>query len=155
MNEIETNLPKTDTKSSRNRSVFWILFSLIFLIFFAIALPGIFGGKEATNAVNAIASLRTISYAQTSILEKEKKHCLSLGELFQAKLISEELSKGEKSGYRFQIIQSENNCEVTAQPISSSTGKRTFYIAEKDNWKFRFSQDKNEAANADSPFLSY
>ena len=151
MDEIEATLQ--EKKSYRNRLGVWILLSLIFFIILAISLPDIIGGKEASSVGSAIASLRTIAHAQESNLEKEKKHCLSLDELFQVGLIDEKLSKGEKSGYRFQILQSSQNCEVIAQPISRSTGKKTFYISEKDNWTIRFSKDENEIANADSPFL--
>lgn len=150
MNESQTVQPVKQTKSYRNSFLVWGILGSIFLIIAAIQIPCLFASRRSANEASAIASLRDLNSSQTIFFEKEKIYCGSLTELFKANLIDERLAKGKKSGYIFEVVKSEKNCELTARPISNSEGKRSFYLS---NSEFRFSNDENKLADSTSKIL--
>jgi hypothetical protein len=152
MNEQQSKHPANYKKSYRSSFIVWGTLAFILLTFIAVSYPS-FSTRQSGNEALAIASLRTISSSQANLFEKEKVYCGSLLELFKANLLDEKRATGEKSGYIFEVVKTENNCELTAKPISTSTGKRSFYLSDKDNLEIRFSTDENKAADASSPKL--
>jgi hypothetical protein len=153
MSELQLE-QSTGQKKNKVFSFFvWGISSLIALLFIAILYPSMCANRKQANEASAIASLRTLSSFQATLFEKEKFYCGSLTELFKANLIDERLAKGEKSGYIFEVIKSENNCELTAKPVSSYYGTRSFYFSDKGDWEFRVSTDENKVADANSPKL--
>jgi hypothetical protein len=152
MNESHTKQSEKKKKSYRSSFIIWGTLGFILLTFIAVSYPS-FSTRQSSNEASAIASLRTISTSQANLFEREKKYCGSLLELFKANLLDEKRATGEKSGYIFEVVKTENNCELTAKPISTSTGKRSFYLSDKDNLEIRFSTDENKVADASSPKL--
>jgi hypothetical protein len=153
MDELQPEQSTGQKKTKAFSFLVWGISSLIALFFIAILYPSTCMNLKQANEASSVAFLRTIYSAQADLLKKEKLYCGSLTELFKANLIDERLAKGEKSGYIFEVVKTENNCELTAKPISTSTGKRSFYLSDKDNLEIRFSTDENKVADASSPKL--
>lgn len=102
----------------------------------AIAIPNLLAARRAANEGSAIASLRTLSGAeQTYIATAGAGSCGDLKTLGSSKLIDPVLAKGEKSGYRFTIVDlptRTGDCDIHATPLTDSTGTRSFYISTQD-----------------------
>lgn len=105
---------------------------LIIPVIAAIAIPNILAAKRAANEGSAISTLRSISKAHTVGTNKPMK-CSSLQEMASRQLINQGLSDGEHNGYKFAVNDfPAGGCEVTATPISSSEGNRSFYYSTLD-----------------------
>jgi type II secretory pathway pseudopilin PulG len=115
-----------------------ILSSLVVLILpiiAAIAIPNLLAARKAANEGAAISSLRTLSSAEQTMMSSKNGICGDLKELAAAKLIDPVMANGEKSGYRFAVINVPKiggGCELHATPLSSSTGTRSFYFSTED-----------------------
>lgn len=115
-----------------------ILSSLVVLvlpIIAAIAIPNLLAARRAANEGAAISSLRTLSGAEQTMMSSKNGLCGDLKELAAAKLIDPVMANGEKSGYRFAVINVPKiggGCELHATPLSSSTGTRSFYFSTED-----------------------
>jgi hypothetical protein len=107
----------------------------------------------------AIRQIGTVHQAQTQYYSQFGKYAKSLTELGPpsggeagpegADLIPGDLSKGEKTGYRFTVQAVEGGYTVTAVPVTyGSTGRRTFFsdqtLVVRENWG-------QEPADANSP----
>jgi hypothetical protein len=80
------------------------------------------------NESGAIAEVRTIQAAQTRHFAKFGRWAGSRKELESAGMIDAELSPGVKTGYRYQLTQTENRYTIGATPNAfNSTGSRSFY----------------------------
>lgn len=128
----------------------------------AIAIPAIFSARIAANENSALKNMRKLSVAETTFMaENGTGRCLDLDELGRMNMIDKILAKGEKSGYRYLIVKiptERGGCEITATPVSTSTGNLSFFYstedsvlrAEKKNGEFA---DKNSPAFAEDKLL--
>lgn len=100
----------------------------------AIAIPNLLAARRAANEANAISSLKTLAAVEVSYMTtKQTSRCGELQTLGAEGFIDSVLAKGEKNGYRFQIVNSPfGGCEITATPVSTSTGTRSFYFSTED-----------------------
>ncbi len=153
MEKLQSEQSTNQKKPKAFSFLVWGISSLIALFFIAILYPSTCMSLKQANEASSLAFLRTIYSAQADLLKKENIYCGSLTELFKANLIDQRLAKGEKSGYLFEVVKTENNCELTARPISNSEGRRSFYLSDKSDWEFRVSTDENKPADANSPKL--
>jgi type IV pilus assembly protein PilA len=115
----------------------------IILIIAAIAIPNFIRARIAANEASAIASVRTISTAQTSYYQAFPSIGFAkLAELGGAPpctassttacLIDETLASGVKSGYAFKSdpdtsLTPSVTYATNADPLSASTGTRHFF----------------------------
>ena len=80
------------------------------------------------NESGAIAEVRTIQAAQTRHFAQFGRWAGSLKELESGGMLDAELSSGIKTGYRYQLTQTENGYTIGATPnVFDSTGSRSFY----------------------------
>ncbi len=108
---------------------------LFFPIIGAIAIPNLLAARRAANEGSAISSLRSLAEAEVKLRANEGTACADLAVLGSNQLIDTVLAKGEKNGYRFVISElptPQNDCAITATPISDSTGSRAFYYSTED-----------------------
>jgi prepilin-type N-terminal cleavage/methylation domain-containing protein len=121
----------------------------IILIIAAIAVPKLDKARMHTQEMAAIAQIRTIHTAQTQYYSQFGRYAKALDELgppasgqsgpAAADLIPGDLSKGEKSGYRFTVQTSPTGYNVNANPVAyNNTGRRSFFsdqtMVVRENW---------------------
>jgi type IV pilus assembly protein PilA len=109
----------------------------IILIIAAIAIPNLLRSKMAANEASAVGSMRTLntsSVAYSTTYGNYPPSITSLGPSSSpssttADLIDSVLSTGTKSGYSFAWSAGTSNLSysITATPVSTSTGQRSFY----------------------------
>lgn len=131
----------------------------IILIIAAIAVPKLDKARMHTQEMAAITQIRTIHTAQTQYYSQFGRYAKTLEELgppasgqagpTAADLIPGDLSKGDKSGFRFIVQASPTGYTVNANPAAfNSTGRRTFFSDQslvcRENWG-------QEPADANSP----
>jgi hypothetical protein len=100
------------------------------------------------NESAAISTVLTIKSALNTFGD-----CGSLKELVAKGLIEPKLGNNVKAGYFFTITKTENKCEITARPESSSKGTRSFYSTNEDNWKIHASDNIEIVVDKNSPVL--
>jgi type IV pilus assembly protein PilA len=101
----------------------------------AIAIPNLIAARKAANEASAIATLRTISMAESTYQSIFQKFG-TLEELEAEGLIDPALASGTKNGYRFTLEVTKNEerlegFEVVAVPMTyQSSGRRSFFVDE-------------------------
>jgi hypothetical protein len=109
----------------------------IILIIAAIAIPNLLRARIAANESSALASLRSITTAEITYASSrpDGAFACSLPDLAQAQDLDSALSRGQRSGYRFEIRGCEADSDgtpdkrykVVAYPITvNQTGIRAF-----------------------------
>ena len=126
----------------RNRRGFSLIELLIvvaiILIIITIALPKLSRARMYSQETAAIAAIRTLHTAQVQYYSQFGRYAASLAELgppatgaanaSAADLIGNDLSGGEKSGYKFTVTASPGGYVINANPVAyNSSGSRTFY----------------------------
>ncbi|MCW5983213.1 MAG: prepilin-type N-terminal cleavage/methylation domain-containing protein [Bryobacteraceae bacterium] len=121
----------------------------IILIIAAIAVPKLDKARMHTQEMAAIRQVTTIHTAQTQYFSQFGRYAKTLEELgppasgqagpTAADLIPGDLSRGDKSGYRFIVQPSPTGYTVNANPVAyNSTGRRTFFsdqsLVIRENW---------------------
>jgi prepilin-type N-terminal cleavage/methylation domain-containing protein len=121
----------------------------IILILAAIAAPKLNQNRMHTQETAAIRQIGTIHTTQTQYYSQFARYATTLAELgppasgqpgpSAADLIPEDLSKGKKTGYIFNVQGSPTGYIVTAVPeVYNSSGRRSFYsdqtLVIKENW---------------------
>ncbi len=110
-------------------------------VILAIAIPNLLAARRAANEGSAISSLRTLAGAEEILMNVNgNQSCGDLRTLGSKQLIDSVLANGEKSGYRFTIVDLPiigGGCEIHAIPSVSSggvssTGTRSFYFSTED-----------------------
>jgi len=110
----------------------------IILIIITIALPKLSRARMQSQEVAAIAAIRTLHTAQVQYYSTYNRYAVSLAELgppasgsanaSAADLIGNDLSGGEKSGYKFTVTGNQGGYAINAQPVAfNSSGSRTFF----------------------------
>jgi type IV pilus assembly protein PilA len=118
-----------------------LLTVLIVPIVGVIAIPNLLAARRAANEGSAISTVRNLASAEKTYLATTKGvDCGDIKSLTEKNLIDSSLSQEEKSGYRFRINSpGSGGCELNATPIVSegvtATGRRSFYMTDKDGWK--------------------
>lgn len=118
----------------------------------AVAIPNLLAARRAANEGSALHSLRTIAIAQSRFsVEQGKPECGELLELRAKNHIDSVLAGGEKSGYKFSVVKNyDGSCDMHAQPVSRSTGTRSFFIS-SDEGVFRGADKFGLKADEDDP----
>jgi type IV pilus assembly protein PilA len=110
----------------------------IILIIITIALPRLSRARMYSQETAAIGALRTLHTAQVQYYSQYGKYAASLTELgppasgaaspAAADLIGNDLSGGDKSGYKFTLTGNQAGYVINGNPIAfGSSGSRTFY----------------------------
>ena len=110
----------------------------IILIIITIALPKLSRARMQSQEVAAIAAIRTLHTAQVQYYSTYGRFATSLTELgppasgnanaASADLIGNDLSGGDKSGYKFTLTGNTGGYVINASPVAfNSSGSRTFY----------------------------
>ena len=110
----------------------------IILIIITIALPKLSRARMQSQEVAAIAAIRTLHTAQVQYYSTYNRFATSLAELgppasgsanaSAADLIGNDLSGGDKSGYKFTLTGNQGGYVINASPVAfNSSGSRTFY----------------------------
>ena len=123
----------------------------------AIAIPNLLAARRAANEGSAISSLRTLGSAEATLMGvKNTKSCGDLPTLGSQNLIDTVLAKGEKSGYRFTIVNlPSGGCDIHAAPQTASTGTRSFYLSTEDGIIRAAAKNGKLADKSDLPLDSY
>jgi type IV pilus assembly protein PilA len=116
----------------------------------ALALPHLIKSKKSANESSAIGGLKTLASAEAMYWNMYSMYT-GLPGLQSAKLIDDNLGSGTKSGYQYSPAGPINDDQYSfhADPISSETGTRYFYIDETMALRVSMSSQ----ANASSPIL--
>lgn len=139
-----------------------VLSSMIVLfipIVAAIAIPNFMAARRAANEGSAIASIRTLAEAEDDYMAiKGDEKCGDLNALAQSNLVDPVLAKGEKSGYRFMVVNlptRRGGCEIHATPLTTSTGTRSFFFSIEDGIVRAADKKGKPADKNDLPLESY
>ena len=102
----------------------------IIAVIAAIAIPNLAAARKSANETSAVASLRTLSSAQTIYRERQTGSGVSYAtNLTQLEdLIDQNLQSGGKSGFSFALTGGSFTWTATAMPQDTSTGTRGFFI---------------------------
>jgi type IV pilus assembly protein PilA len=134
----------------------------IILIILGMAVPRIGAAKRQALEAGAIKALSTIHTAQAQYQSQYGRFALTLTELGPsasgpanasgADLISGDLARGEKQGFKYFLQANESGYTINANPIAfGSTGKHTFY---SDQTLIIRQNSTAEPATAASPELN-
>lgn len=131
---------KPETYGGKGFAIAGIATSAMMVLFVpliaAIAIPNLLAARRAANEGSAISSLRTLASAEETFMAvQDTNKCGDLPTLGSGQLIDAVLSKGEKSGYRFMVVNLptiNGGCEIHAAPLTASTGTRSFYFSTED-----------------------
>jgi type IV pilus assembly protein PilA len=121
----------------------------IILILAAIAAPKLNQNRMHAQETAAIRQVGTLHTAQTQYYSQFGRYAATLAELgpppsgqataAAADLIPEDLMKGKKTGYIFNVQGGPNGYQITAVPeVFGNTGRRTFFsdqtLVIRENW---------------------
>ena len=129
-------------------------------IILAIAIPNLLAARRMANEGSAISSLRTLFGAEETLMGSAgTTSCGDLRTLGAKQLIDPALANGEKSGYRFTVVDLPvvgGGCEIHAVPAKtagiSATGVRSFYLSTEDG-VLRGVDKKGKFADKTAPSL--
>jgi len=96
----------------------------------AIAIPNLLSAKKSANEGAAISNLRTLATCEAQYQNTYGVY-IGLSGLQSAGLIDEKLASGTKQGYNYTYSTSDAGqftFAFNANPASSSTGNRYFYV---------------------------
>jgi prepilin-type N-terminal cleavage/methylation domain-containing protein len=110
----------------------------IILIILTVALPKLSKARMYAQETAAIGAIRTLHTAQVQYYSQYGRYASSLAELgppttgaaspAAADLIGNDLSGGEKQGYKFTVTGNAGGYVINANPVAfNNTGSRTFY----------------------------
>ena len=109
---------------------------LIIPIIAAIAIPNLMAARRSANEASAISTIRTLSSAEeTYRATAGAGRCGDLKALQASNLIDPVMASGQKSGYRFMVVNLptlNGDCAIKATPMSKSMGTRSFYYSTED-----------------------
>jgi type IV pilus assembly protein PilA len=131
----------------------------IILIIITFAVPKFLKAQMTAHDVGAIQAIKTIHQAEVQFQSQYSRYATSLQELgppasgpatpAAADLIGNDLSGGEKGGYKFTLTANAGGYVITAAPVTfGSSGSRTFYSDQNMTIHQNFSA---EPATASSP----
>ena len=131
-------------------------FFLIIPIIAAIAIPNLLASRRAANEAMALKTLNTLYAAEmTYQATTGNGKCGDVQSLVAASLISVEMAKPERSGYKYKVdVTDAQNCEIHAAPVSTSTGTRSFMISTYDD-TLRAADKKGAFASYNDPPMQY
>ena len=147
-------------KSRRGFSLIELLIVIsIILIIITIAVPKFQHAQITARETAAIQGIRAIHTAQVEYQSQYGRYAASLTELgppasgapsmSAADLIGNDVSGGEKQGYKYTVTANQGGYVITAIPVScGSSGNRTFYSDQSMSVHFSTCPD---AASPQSP----
>ena len=157
---INRNSRRRGADSRRGFSLMELLIVVaILLIIGAIAVPKLNVAMMNAREMAAVRQIHTIHTVEAQYMSQFGKYAAAMTELGPpasgspgptgADLISDDLAKGEKNGYRFAVAGSQTGYTVLAVPMTyGTTGRRTFFSDQngviRQNWG-------SEPASAASP----
>jgi type II secretory pathway pseudopilin PulG len=112
-----------------------VLITLFIPVVAAIAIPNLLAARRAANEGSTVSTMQTLADAETSYRrEAGNGRCADLNTLASTGTIDPNLSKGEKSGYRYSVVNYPlGGCEINATPLTSYSGRRSFYFSTDDS----------------------
>ncbi len=131
---------------------------LLLPVVLAVAIPNLLASRRAANEGSAISAVRTLAGAeQTFRTTAGKGRCGDLKTLQSANLIDTVTANGQKNGYSFMVINLPTlygDCAITATPLSTSLGTRSFYYSTEDNVLRAAAKNGQSADSNDLPLDS-
>ena len=133
----------------------------IILIILAIALPRFNKATKYAHEMAATATIRTLHAAEAQYYSTYGRYAASLPELGKptsgapsaaaADLISADLAKGEKQGYKYNLQATPTGYMINADPVAyGNSGDRTFF---SDQTQETHAHTGAEPATANDPEL--
>jgi uncharacterized membrane protein len=123
----------------------------VILIVAAIAIPNLLRARISANEESAIEGIRALAAAEVTYAQshKEEGYTCSLASLAEAGVLPENLAKGKRDGYSFELTECVSEAgvaryhsyfQVAATPVSvNQSGVRTFCADESAVIKFKAS----------------
>ncbi len=111
------------------------LITLFIPIVLAIAIPNIMAARNAANEASAVSVINSLAEAEADYMRGAGRgSCADLKTLSAANVVDADLMKGAKNGFRFNIVNYPlGGCEITATPVSATSGERSFYYSTDDD----------------------
>jgi type II secretory pathway pseudopilin PulG len=118
----------------------------------AIAIPNLLASRRAANEASALNTIRVVATAEQTYQAMDARgEYGDLSELIGEHLIDPQLSSGVKNGYRFTLVNTDDDFEFSATPVGEA-GRRSFlYSSEDGEVHVRI----GGPATADDPPLGY
>jgi type II secretory pathway pseudopilin PulG len=120
----------------------------------AIAIPNLLASRRAANEALAIRMMQNLEGAQQTAFATTHPGgiCVDIPTLIKESLIEREMQAGEKSGYRYQIVNLPGRgCEINATPLTKWTGTRSFYISTNEGVIRAAAKNGRPASQLDPP----
>ncbi|HEX8162650.1 MAG TPA: DUF4190 domain-containing protein [Pyrinomonadaceae bacterium] len=118
----------------------------------AVAIPNLLASARAANEASALNNLRVLAKAEEVFISTHGGAPGVYDDLRSAGLLTEELTRGESHGYRFEVRVEGDNFAVLATPVKYPTsGKRSFYYSSEDGLTRAGDEQGARASNATSP----
>jgi type IV pilus assembly protein PilA len=119
----------------------------------AIAVPNLLAARKAANEASALSSLRKFAEAPLGMPTYPSGYlCFTMEDLAKNGKLGRELADGEHHGYQFALVKTNGGCAVTATPLSTSDGTRSFYYSTNDG-RYRGAKKFGAPADDKDPVL--
>jgi type II secretory pathway pseudopilin PulG len=133
-----------------------LLLAPVIGIIAAIAIPNLLASARAANEASAIRNLRVLAQAEEVFISTHDGTPGVYDDLKNAELLTEELTRGESHGYRFEVNVEGDNFAVLATPVKyPASGKRSFYYSSDDGLIRAGDEQGARASNETSPLREY
>jgi type IV pilus assembly protein PilA len=156
---LESILKTRNARKSRGFSLIELLIVIsIILIILAIALPRFNKATMSAREMGATATVKTLQSAEAQYYSTYGRYPQSLTELGKpssgspnasaADLISADLAKGEKGGYKYTLQATPTGYQINADPVAyNNTGSKTFYSDQSGEIHQHFGSEPATAAD--------
>jgi type IV pilus assembly protein PilA len=119
----------------------------------AIAVPNLRAARKAANEASALSSLRKFAEAPIGMAAYPSGYlCFTMEDLAKNGRLDRDLADGEHNGYQFAIVKTNGGCAVTATPLTTSHGTRSFYYSINDG-RYRGANKFGAPADEKDPVL--
>ena len=125
----------------------------IILIIATIAIPSLLRSRQAAHEAAAVATLRTISTAETTYLSTGNGKFGAMTDLISNNLLPSNFDPGPVSGYNFSITLNGISTDFTvfADPASANDGRYGYYVTPDATVRYSTTATLAPAGSAGQP----
>lgn len=99
----------------------------------SIAIPNLLAARKAANEAAAVNTIHIVAEAEENYMHTVGEGEFGeLADLARNGLVNAEFLSGVRNGYRFTLVNNDDDFEVTAMPVSEGHGDRSFFYSSDD-----------------------